>query len=287
MPWTLVRTFLARGRLARLAACVVVALAAVVWIAIASVVLRVVFAATLLLLIVWCGWLVVGVWAGRQLGLTEGGAPWRAMVPAVRRRLTRAAPGPGSPRAEQMTNAPAPDRLTHEAEELEGLEGRERALAEREAAFAVVRGSVNAVTADLLRGQERLHADVELLQRELARQTEAMNEVVARLAHAEVRRQESETSIAERSNAAPARPDPGEPESALLDRSPDLDLRAARLELEADLRMEKIEEQEQMLRELEEQLRRREHQLANFVAQTQSQLHEPEASGPRPSAILQ
>jgi DNA repair exonuclease SbcCD ATPase subunit len=256
----------------------------VVWIAVASVVLRVVFAAVLLLLVTWCGWLVVGVWAGRQTGLSEGGASWRAMVPTMRWRLMRTAPGADPPRAEQMTTAQTPDTLTHEADE---LERRERELTEREAAFADVRGSVNAVIADLLRGQERLHADAELLQRELARQTDAMNAVVAKLADAEIRLQERESSNAERPIAAPARPDPGEPEPAPLDRPPDLDLRAARLELEADLRIEKIEEREQMLRELEEQLRRREHQLANFVAQTQSQLHEPEPSRTRPSAILQ
>jgi hypothetical protein len=55
-----------------------------------------------------------------------------------------------------MTTAEASGKLTHEAEE---LQRRERELSEREAAFAVVRGSVNAMIADLLRGQERLHAD--------------------------------------------------------------------------------------------------------------------------------
>jgi hypothetical protein len=48
-----------------------------------------------------------------------------------------------------MTTAEASGKLTHEAEE---LQRRERELSEREAAFAVVRGSVNAVIADLLRG---------------------------------------------------------------------------------------------------------------------------------------
>jgi hypothetical protein len=183
-----------------------------------------------------------------------------------------------------MTTAEASGKLTHEAEE---LQRRERELSEREAASAVARGSVNAVIADLLRGQEGLHADAELLQRELAGQTEAMNAVVAKLAHAEMRTRKSETSIAECSNEAAAGPNPGEPESAPLDQRSELDLRAARLELEADLRIEKIEQQEQMLRELEEQLHRREHQLASFVAQTQSQLQPREPPRPRPSATLQ
>lgn len=278
----LVRAFLARGRPARLAACLVVALAAVVWIALAAVVLRIVFAAVLLFLVIWCGWLIVGVWAGRETDHTEGGAPaWRAAFPVGRWSLTRAAPEPASPRSEH-TIAEAPGRLTHEAEE---LQRRERELTEREAAFAVVRGAVDAVIADLLRGQERLHADAELLQRELAAQTEAMKAVVARLAHADMRQRD--TSIAERTNAAVADPNPGDPEPATLDQHSELDVRAARLELEADLRIEKIEEQELMLRELEERLRRREHQLANFVAQTQSQLHPGEPRRPRPSAALQ
>jgi len=231
MPWKLVRAFLTRGRPARLAACAVVAFAAVIWIALASVVLRVVFVAVLLLLVAWCAWLVFGIW-------TETDAPtWRALLPAVRWSHKRAAPEP----------APLPAEETAAA--AEDLERRERKLAEREAAFAAISNSLNAAIADLLRGQERLHANAERLQRELASQTEAMNALAAKLAHAELRPSTSEASF-----------------------DPELDVRTAHLELEADLRLEKIEEQEQMLRDREEQLRRREHQLANFVAQTQSQL---------------
>jgi hypothetical protein len=63
-----------------------------------------------------------------------------------------------------------------------------------------------------------------------------------------------------------------EPEPTDAGEYTELDRHAARLEVEFDLRLEKVEEQEEMLRELEEQLRRREHQLADFVAQTQRQL---------------
>ena len=52
---TAVRRFLARGRIARLIACLVVGFAAVVWVAVASVVLRVLFIAVLVL----CG---VAMW---------------------------------------------------------------------------------------------------------------------------------------------------------------------------------------------------------------------------------
>jgi hypothetical protein len=230
MPWKLVRAFLARGRPARLAACAVVAFAAVIWIALASVVLRVVFVLVLLLLVAWCAWLIYGIW-------TETDAPtWRALLPRVRWSYKRAAPEP----------APLPTEDTTAAED---LQRRERELAEREAAFAVISDSLNAAIADLLRGQERLHANAERLQRELASQTEAMNALAAKLAHAELRPSTSEAPF-----------------------DSEVDLRAAHLELEADLRLEKIEEQEQMLRDREEQLQRREHQLANFVAQTQSRL---------------
>src|SRR6266508_462039 len=54
--------FLARGRPARLAACAVVVFAAVVWLSVAIVVLRVVFVVALLLVAVWCAWLVAAVW---------------------------------------------------------------------------------------------------------------------------------------------------------------------------------------------------------------------------------
>jgi hypothetical protein len=243
MPWTLVRAFLARGRFARLVACVLVALAAVVWIAVASVVLRVASAAVLLLLVVWCGWLIKGVWASWHTDPSEDEAPtWRAVFPALRWRLPRAAP-------EHAVAPPA---------EPEDLQRRERELAEREAAFAAATSSLNAVTADLLRGQERLHAEVAQLQRELESQTQAMQDVVAKLAHASM-----------------ARPTPRAPEpepAAIFEDSPELELRTARLELEADLRLEKIEEQEEKLRAYEDQLQRREHQLANFVAQTQTAL---------------
>ena len=53
-----VRRFLAQGRAARLAGCLAVALAAVVWLSVAMVVLRIVFMLVLLLAAVWCAQLV-------------------------------------------------------------------------------------------------------------------------------------------------------------------------------------------------------------------------------------
>ena len=256
-----VRRFLAHGRLARLAACLIVAFAAVVWIAVASVVLRVLFVAVLIVILAACVWLIVGIWVGEQVGSDElVGSAWRV----ARRWARRAVP---RPHVDDARTAVVSHTLARDDEE---LGRRERELTEREEAFATVRASVDAAIADLLRRQERLHADGEQLHEKLAEQIEAMRAVVARMAELE-----QEISVPARAVEQPTRV-AGihvQPETAAAVRPPeDIDLYAARLELEADLRLEKLEEHEQMLRELEEQLRRREHQLADFVAQTQGQL---------------
>ena len=249
-----VRRFLARGRFARLGACLVVAFAAVIWLAVASVLLRFLAAAVLLLIVIGCVWLIVGVWVGERADPEEFGASaWRVALRWVR-------PAVAPPEAEPAS--PEGERVRSTAED-EGLEKRERELAEREATFAAARSSFDAVIADLLSRQERLHADAEQLERKLADQIDAMRAVVARMA-------QLEEGVSVRARAQPKLVDP---DPTVLDRPAELDLQAARLELEADLRLEKIEQQEQVLRELEEQLRRREHQLADFVAQAQSRLN--------------
>ncbi len=277
-----VRRFLARGRLARLTACLMVAVAAVIWVAVASAVLRVVFVAVLLLIVIGCVWLIVGIWVGEQAdGREFGESASRAVLGSVRRALAQLNAEPASPEDERVV----PRALTDDEE----LRGRERELAEREAAFAVVRSSVDAVIPDLLRRQERLHADAEELQRKLADQIEAMRAVVARMA-------KLEQEVAEpRPAAHPVVHDPSasidagpaEPDPSGLDQRSELALHAARVEVEVDLRLEKIEEQEQELRELEEQLNRRERQLADLVAQTQSQMNsrEPERQKPRLASL--
>jgi len=256
-----VRRFLAHGRLARLAACLVVAFAAVVWIAVASIVLRVLFFAVLVVILAACVWLIVGIWVGEQVGNDEVvGSAWRV----ARRWARRVVPRHhfDDSRTEVVSHT-----LTRDDEE---LGRREQELTEREEAFAKVRASVDAAIADLHRRQERLHTDGEQLQQKLGEQIEAMRAVVARMSELG-----QEISVPARTVEQPARlaAVPVQPEPASAARAPeDVDLYAARLELEADLRLEKLEEHEQMLRELEEQLNRREHQLADFVAQTQGQL---------------
>jgi prefoldin subunit 5 len=265
---TAVRRFLARGRIARLIACLVVGFAAVVWIAVASVVLRVLFIAVLVLIVFSCVWLMVGIWVGRPEDGEEefGRSAWRVAARWVRRAVARAEDEP-------VGTAVASHEPARDDQE---LGRRERELVEREAEFAAARSSVDAAIADLLRREERLHTDAEQLHQKLADQIEAMRAVVARMAQLE-----QEVSSSAHVGNQPVqihavrtqlKSVDAEPEPAEAGEYTELDRHAARLEVEFDLRLEKIEEQEEMLRELEEQLRRREHQLADFVAQTQRQL---------------
>lgn len=269
---TAVRGFLARGRLARSTACLVVAFAAVVWVAVASVVLRVLFIAVLVLIVVVCVWLMVGIWVDQTADQDEfDQSAWRGVVQRVRNAVAR-------PERAPVETAVASHGLTRDDEE---LGRRERELAEREGAFTAARNSVDAAIADLLRREQRLHADAEQLHQKLADQIEAMRAVVARMAQLE---QEVSSSahaanqpvhlraVNPHAHTARGQLKSVEPEPTAQGQHSEFELQAARLEVEVDLRLDKIEEQEQMLRELEEQLRRREHQLADFVAQTQSQL---------------
>ena len=264
---TAVRRFLARGRLARLTACLVVGFAAVVWVAVASVILRVLFIAVLVLIVISCVWLMVGIWVDQSEEREEFvRSAWRVAAHRVRRGVARAEDEP-------VGTAVASHGLARDDEE---LERRERELVEREAEFAAARNSVDAAIADLLRREERLHTDAEQLHQKLADQIEAMRAVVARMAQLE----QEVSSSAHAGNQpvqihavrAQLKSVDAEPEPTEAGQYTELDRHAARLEVEFDLRLEKIEEQEEMLRELEEQLRRREHQLADFVAQTQRQL---------------
>jgi hypothetical protein len=271
-----VRRFLARGRFARLAACLVVAFAAAVWVAVASVLLRVLVAAALLLIVIWCVWLIVGVWVGEPADPGEFGvSAWRVVLRWVRLAVAQPGAEPASPQGERTRSEAVSCRLTAEDED---LAKREREVAEREAAYAAARSSVDEAIAELLSRQERLHADAEQLERKLAGQIDAMRAVVARMAQLE-----QGVSARARAGSQPmsgprptAHADAVDPEPTVLDRPAEFDLHAARAELEADLRLEKVEQQEQVLRELEVQLRRREDQLADFVAQAQSQLNPKE-----------
>ncbi len=154
--------FLARGRPARLAACAVVVFAAVVWLSVAIVVLRVVFVVALLLVAVWCAWLVAAVW-WRPV---EWKGPSLAAVCRLwaRVRLAFAVLAAGPSSAEQ------------------GARGGDEP---GEALLAGLRRSAEAVSVELLGRQERLHADAESLQRALAGQIETIRDLVARIAQVE------------------------------------------------------------------------------------------------------
>jgi hypothetical protein len=232
---------LAQGRLARLAACLAVALAAVVWLSLAMVVLRVVFVVALLLAAVWCAQLVAAVWWGRTDWTGPSSAALRRVWARVRPEFTGLAVEPSS------------------------TEQGPRELDEREeAALAAFRRSAEALTVELVGRQERLHENGERLQRELALEIEAMRALVARIAQVE-----QEVSRLAGGWERTTRESPTIPAG---DQGADLDLQAAFDELEADLRLEKIEEREQTLDERESRLDRRERELAAFVADTQSRL---------------
>jgi hypothetical protein len=216
-----------------------VALAAIVWLGVLIFVLRVLFVVVMAAAGVFCIWLLAAVWWGR--------VDWREpSVSALRHVWTRARLALAA-----VPRGPAPTE--HGARELE----------EAEEALAALRRSAEVLAADL-RAQERLHADAARLQQELAGQIEAMRGLVGRIAQLEH----------EASHLAAERPQPNgngaPPQPARMAAEPDA--RALLDELEADLRLEKIEEREQELVERERRLDRREREIAAFVAETQSRL---------------
>jgi hypothetical protein len=260
-----VRWFLALGWLGRLVACVVVALGALVWLGILLVVLRVLAVAAL------CAAAVAGVLLVRAVWVGERADPARLREWRLGRLWSRVS---------LVLARPETERGWDDAEDLEPP------LDEREPGLADVRGSIEALATGLLERHERLYADVERQHRELGGQIEAMRTLVARIAQFE---NEVSRLVASPDPARLAREElpprepvaaelfqagrvPVAPEPAAALAAEDRDFEAALAELEADLRLEKIEEREQMLGELEERLNRREQELAAFVAQTQARL---------------
>jgi hypothetical protein len=259
-----VRRFLARGWRARVSACLVVSLAAVVWLGALGAVLRVLIVIALVVAIVCCVWLVAAVW--RQPLFIEG-APLDSFSRLVWRHLSRVAYGASS---------------RGESPSLDGLHGFETKVARWEDALAELRRSVDAMGADLLGRQERLNDEAERLQRELGAHIEAMCALVTRVARFE-QNVSRMTAVAEPSTTrASQMPEVTRPSSTAsaahpqgakkheADASAETELEAVLRELEADLRLEKLEEREKMLAELEQSLNRRERELAALVSQTQA-----------------
>jgi hypothetical protein len=236
-----VRRFLAQGRAARLLACLAVALAAVVWLSVAIVVLRIVFMLVLLLAAVWSAQLVAAVWWGPIDWKSPSAAALRRLWARVRLALAGLAADP-----------PSAEQSVRELDEPE------------QAAPDAFRRSVEALTVELLGRQERLHENGERLHRELAVEIETLRALVVRIAQVE---QEVSRLAGDRERTTRDRPTIPD-----CDLTADPDLRAAFDELEADLRLEKIEEREETLDERERRLDRRERELAAFVAETQSRL---------------
>jgi hypothetical protein len=257
-----VAVFLARGWTARLAACALVSVAAVVWLGVLVVLLRVLSVIAVVAAVAWFAWLVGRVWRQRPL-------EWEAQRGSST-LLARA-------RARVLAAREVSDR--GEPDEVEGADGSE-ARAAWEAGLADVRGSVAALSADLDGWQERLIREVDRCQRELALQIDALHELVGRVVPPEqtasprigsATKETSPTHKQPAATASQAVASDGSPEPH-LGASAEPDLEAVLCEIEAELRLEKIEEREQLLAEREERLSRRERDMVALVTETQARM---------------
>jgi hypothetical protein len=228
-----VAVFLARGRAARLVAAALVAGAAVVWLGALVVVLRVASLIAFAAAVAWLAWLVWRVWRQRPF---EPGAPRGSVTSFVRARARSLA-------TRETSSGDRPDDT--------GAVDDARVRAARwEAGLADVRHAVAALHTDLLRWQERLVEEVERCQSELASQIDKVHELVG--------------------SAAPPEPARDTPTRIRAASASDLD--AVLNEIEADIRLERVEEREQLLAEREARLDRRERDIAALVAQTQARI---------------
>jgi hypothetical protein len=266
-----VRGFLARGWFARLVACVVVALAGVVWLGVLLLVLCVLVGVALLVAMLCCVWLVVGVWVRSPIDWE--GARAVLLHPLWAKVRTVFGKGDAANRHERAV-----------VEEFEHALGARQDAFER--ALAAIGSSVEALSVDLFDRQERLSVEAERLHHGFGCQIEAMRALVERLDgfehevprfRASDERPMSEivrgpAEAAEELDLARDRRRSSDLQPLTDKATADLDLDAAWQEFETDLRLEKIVERERMLGELEESLTRRERELAAFVAQTQAQL---------------
>jgi hypothetical protein len=255
------RDLRARGPLARAVACAVVAFAAILWLAAAVTLLRLLLLVVLVVAAAWCVRLVWAVWRQRP---ADDDAPaseplaWTRLRHELARRLAPAAVESVAVRS-RGSDERAPD----------ALERLQRVLDEHRAVVAALRDSVEAFSRDVLGRQERLTSDSERLTRDLAAGVDAMRSLLA-----QIERGVPPTAVRGSGAAAeppPARPSPLSAED-LRSTGEELDVDAVYREIEAELKLEAIEEREQSLVEAEERLSRRERELALFVAQTQSRL---------------
>jgi hypothetical protein len=248
-----VAALLARSWTARLAACALVSFAAVVWLGVLVVLLRVLAVIAFVAAVAWFAWLVGRVWRQQPL---ERGARARTLTLLAHARARSLA-------AREVSGHGEPD-------EVEGPESSETRSAPWEAGLADVRGSLAALSADLDGWQERLIREVDRCQRELASQIDALHELIGRSvapqqpAPSPRRKQPAKTA----SQAVAA---DGSPESD-VDASAEPDLEAVLSEIEAEIRLEKIEEREQLLAEREERISRREREMVALVTETQARM---------------
>jgi len=243
--------FLARGWAARLAASTVVSVAAIVWLGALVVLLRILSVIAFVAAGAWFVWLVGRVWRPQQL---ERGAQGGSLTRLV---LVR---------ARSLAARELPRRV--ESDENEATDA-----AQWEAGLAEVRSSVAALNADLLGWQERLIQEVERCQRELATQIVALHELVDRAVSSEqAASDEPEPPKKEPRRRAPRAVAPQLSPEPEVEEPAEPDVESVLLEIEAELRVEKIEEREQRVAELEERLNRRERELAALVNETQAKI---------------
>lgn len=231
-----VAAFLARGWVARLAACALVSFAAVIWLGALVVLLRVLSVIAFVAAVVWLAWLVSRVWRKQPPQWEAHDGSLATVVRARARRVVA--------------------RAVSSHDEQKDVEGVEDSQA-WEAGLADVHGAVAALNADLVAWQERLIREVERCQHELASRIDALPGLVGRAVPSE--------------RTSPPREQPA-PAAQPVDTTPDVDFQAVLDEIEADLRLEKVEERERLLAEREERLDRRERDIAAFVNETQARI---------------
>lgn len=255
------RDLRARGPLARAVAGAVVAFAAILWLAAAVTVLRLLLLVVLVIAVAWCARLVWAVWhqppADDDEPMPEPLA-WKRLRHQLARRLAPVAAERKAVRA-SGSDERAPDALEH----------LQRVLDEHRAVVASLRDSVEAFSRDVLGRQERLTADSERLTRDLASGVDAMRSLLAQIEH-------GVPPTAVRGSGAATEPSPLGPSPLpaqdIRSTGEELDVDAVYREIEAELKLEAIEQREQSLAAAQERLNRRERELALFVAQTQSRL---------------
>jgi hypothetical protein len=254
------RAFLARGWYARVAACALVSLAAVVWLGALVVLLRIVSVLVLSAAIVCCLWLVGAVWRQRSPDRNrKPGSLARSMWARIGGQFVQQA----SSAAKQC--------------DTEGTEGIAQ-TGSTAVDLVDIRRSIEALSAEFAGCNGCLHRDLDRWQLEIGSQITALREIVDRVTRFEhdgvrtITLPSGRLSTPGPAVSPPHATPPGSASELDINTSARAEYRAALAEIEADIRLEKLDEREHILADREERLNRRERELSAFVSQTQAQL---------------